>query len=89
MQARRIITPTALDPQATLEFGQQRRGIEERRVVPCRESAAGDAIVGRAIDVDAVHLARLRLAAVAGRDAVDDLVDEALLDGEVAEPAGQ
>jgi len=45
--------------------------------------------MGRAIDVDPIHLPRLRLAAMTRRDVLEYFVDEALLDREIVEPCGQ
>src|SRR5690349_4312030 len=78
-----------VETEIHFDFREQRGGLEVREVVTRGEYAAGDDVVRRAIDVDAEHLARLGLRTMTRRDVFEDFVEQALLDGEVAEPRGQ
>src|SRR6185436_17486274 len=85
----RVAAGKLLEPQVHLDLREQRRGIEVGTVVARAEYVAGHDVMRRAVDVDSVHVARARLAAMRRRDAGDDVVDQALLDGEFTEPGGQ
>src|SRR5690348_10213510 len=86
--ARRRSKLFGVETEIHFDFREQRAWLEVREVVTGGEYAARDDVVRRAIDVDAEHLARLRLRTMTRRNVFEHFVEQALLDGEVAEPRG-